>query len=134
MTDDVVSDLVARLRTLGLRHTADQLSDLIALATRKRLGPTQILERIVAGEEAERAQRSLERRTTRSRVGRFKPMADFDWNWPSKIPRDAVDAALALDFVADARNVVLVAPQGLGKTMIAPPASARRLPTPRRFA
>jgi len=37
----------------------------------------------------------------------------------ARIDREAVDAVVRLDFLADARNVVLVAPQGLGKTMIA---------------
>jgi DNA replication protein DnaC len=46
-------------------------------------------------------------------------MSDFDWAWPKRLDRAAVEAALRLDFLADARNVVLVAAQGLGKTMIA---------------
>ncbi len=46
-------------------------------------------------------------------------MADFDWAWPKQIDRDAVEAALRLDFLEKAHNVVLVANQGLGKTMIA---------------
>ena len=46
-------------------------------------------------------------------------MSDFDWAWPTRIDRAAVEAVLGLDFLADARNVVLVAAQGLGKTMIA---------------
>jgi DNA replication protein DnaC len=46
-------------------------------------------------------------------------MSEFDWAWPKRIDRPAVEAALRLDFLAEARNVVLVAPQGLGKTMIA---------------
>jgi len=46
-------------------------------------------------------------------------MADFDWAWPSHIDRELVDAVLQLSFLPEARNVVLVAPQGLGKTMIA---------------
>jgi DNA replication protein DnaC len=46
-------------------------------------------------------------------------MADFDWNWPKKIDRDLVESAVRSDFIESARNVVLVAPQGLGKTMIA---------------
>ena len=119
MSEPNVLDLAARLRALGMRHTAQQLSDLIALATRKRMSITQALEHIVAGEEQDRAHRGLQRRTARSRVGRFKPMADFDWNWPRKIPRDAVESSLALDFATRAGNIVLVAPQGLGKTMIA---------------
>ena len=36
-----------------------------------------------------------------------------------RIDREAVEEALKLDFVGSRRNLVLVAPQGLGKTMIA---------------
>jgi DNA replication protein DnaC len=79
----------------------------------------QLLEHVADLEEQERARRSMERRLSRSRLGRFKPMADFDWNWPTSIERDRVEAALRLDFLEDARNIVLVSPQGLGKTMIA---------------
>jgi DNA replication protein DnaC len=46
-------------------------------------------------------------------------MADFDWNWPEEIDRPPVEATLTLDFIQSARNIVLVAPQGLGKTTIA---------------
>jgi DNA replication protein DnaC len=108
-----------RLAAIGLRHTATQLDDFIAAATRKRWSPLQILEHVVETEDQDRARRSLERRLARSRIGRFKPMADFDWAWPKKVDRDAVESALRLDFLQENRNVVLVAPQGLGKTMIA---------------
>lgn len=107
------------LTALGLRYTAAHLNDLVALATKHRWSPVQLLEHVAAAEQDERARRGLERRVARCRLGRFKPMADFDWNWPTQIDRDAIEAALHLDFLATARNVVLVAPQGLGKTMIA---------------
>ncbi len=111
--------LTDRLTTIGLRHTAAHLDDLVAIATRKRWSPTQLLEHVAQTEDTDRARRSLERRLARSRIGRFKPMADFDWSWPKRIDRDAVESALRLDFLKENRNVVLVAPQGLGKTMIA---------------
>jgi DNA replication protein DnaC len=114
-----MSDLVHQLRTLGLRHTADHLDDLVALATKRRHGVVEILERVAELEHADRARRSLDRRLLRSRLGRFKPVTDFDWSWPSHIDRTAVEAALNLEFMVQARNVVLVAPQGLGKTMLA---------------
>jgi DNA replication protein DnaC len=113
------SGLVDALQLIGLRHTANTLDDLVALATKRRWGPTQLLEHVAEIEQAERAQRSLERRVDRSHLGRFRSMADFDWAWPSHIDRELVDAVLQLSFLPDARNVVLVAPQGLGKTMIA---------------
>jgi len=112
-------DLRALLRALGLTATAAGLDDLVALATKKRWSPLELFEHVVTLEDKDRARRGLERRLKRSRLERFKPMADFDWNWPTKIERSLVESVLTLGFVEDARNVVLVAPQGLGKTMIA---------------
>src|SRR6266542_2583676 len=102
--------LADALQSLGLRRTATHLDDIVALATKRRWSPTQLLER---------TRRSLERRLARSRLGRFTPMSAFDWAWPTRIDRPAVEATLRLDFLPEARNVVLVAPQGLGKTMLA---------------
>ena len=82
-----MNELASQLQALGLRATADTLDDLLARATQHRLGPRALLEDIVRSELAERAQRSLERRRLRSRLGAFKPIADFDWNWPKKIDR-----------------------------------------------
>jgi DNA replication protein DnaC len=107
------------LKSLGLYHTATHLEDVIALATKRRWSPTQLLEHLADLEQQERARRSLERRLLRSRIGRFVPMSEFDWHWPKRVDRAAIEAALHLDFLAATRNVVLVAAQGLGKTMIA---------------
>jgi DNA replication protein DnaC len=114
-----MSELAQRLRALGLRATGDLLDDLVALATKERWSPLQLLEHVVELDEKDHAKRSLDRRFTDSHIGRFKPMADFDWSWPTKIERERVEHALDVGFVAEARNVVLVAPQGLAKTMIA---------------
>ncbi len=111
--------LADSLSEIGLRYAADNIDDIIATATKKRMSPVQLLEHLAKLEARDRTKRSLERRLRRSRIGRFKPMADFDWDWPTRIDRSAVETALNTDFLADARNVVLVASQGLGKTMIA---------------
>lgn len=112
-------DLAARLLEIGMRHLAANLDDIVAKATSKRWGPIQLLEALCELETDDRAQRSLERRLRRSRLGSFKPLADFDWTWPTKIDRRAVEGVMTLDFLDGAGNVVLVAPQGLGKTMLA---------------
>jgi len=107
------------LKFLGLHHTATHLDDLVALATKRRWSPMQLLEHLVGVEQQDRARRSLERRLLRSRIGRFTPIDAFDWAWPTRIDRAAVVAALHLDFLTAGHNLVLVAAQGLGKTMIA---------------
>lgn len=116
MKDD---ELNARLRALGFFSLADALDDIIPMATKKRWSTVQLFEYVAALEERERARRSVERRTRRSKLGRFKTMADFDWDWPTRISADAIHAALDLDFMKNDHNVVLVGAQGLGKTMIA---------------
>jgi len=116
MKDD---DLNARLLALGFFALADVLDDIIPMATKKRWSTTQLFEYVVALEEKERARRSVERRMSRSKLARFKTMADFDWDWPTRISADAIHAALDLDFMKNDHNVVLVGAQGLGKTMIA---------------
>jgi len=76
------------------------------------------LEKLLALEEAERARRSLVRRIRNARIGRFKPMADFDWDWPKQIDREAIEELFTFGFVAEAANAVLVGANGIGKTMI----------------
>jgi DNA replication protein DnaC len=77
------------------------------------------VERLLDIEERERHRRSLERRLKNARIGRFKPMVDFEWGWPKKIERTAIDEALRLDFMKEGANVILLGPNGVGKTMIA---------------
>ncbi|MFL5335462.1 MAG: IS21-like element helper ATPase IstB [Geminicoccaceae bacterium] len=70
-------------------------------------------------EEQERAQRSLERRLQAARIGRFKPLCDFDWTWPKRCDRAAIEALMSLDFLKEASNAVLLGPNGVGKTTLA---------------
>lgn len=113
-----MNDLAAQLRTLGLHATASELDDLLARATQRRLAPRALLEEIVRTEATDRSRRSLERRTLRSRLGAFKTVADFDWNWPKKIDRPLLERALSLEFLREGRNLILLGPNGVGKTML----------------
>ncbi|MFQ5937924.1 MAG: ATP-binding protein, partial [Acidiferrobacterales bacterium] len=77
------------------------------------------IERVIDIEDRERQRRSLKRRLANARIGAFKPIADFDWHWPKALERKLIDELFALAFVNDAVNVVLLGPNGIGKTMIA---------------
>jgi DNA replication protein DnaC len=113
------TDLQTQLTKIGLRAAAANLDDFIARATRSRLSPRAILEQIVIAEQTDRKHRNLRRLLGRARIGRFRPMADFDWNWPTRIDRDLIERSLSLEFVREARNLILLGPNGVGKTMIA---------------
>jgi len=102
--------LAQRARSLalwGLVSRWDEVKDL------------EWVPQLLQWEEEQKAQRSLERRIRNSRIGRFKPMADFDWDWPRKIERAQVDELFTLDFIPETTNVILAGPNGVGKSMIA---------------
>jgi DNA replication protein DnaC len=74
---------------------------------------------LLAWEESVRSARSLERRLSRARIGQIKPIADFDWTWPDEIDRDQIDDLFSLGWHTQPMNIVLIGPNGVGKTMIA---------------
>ena len=76
------------------------------------------VQQLLDWEEAERARRSLERRVRDARIGRFKPVCDFDWSWPKRCDRTTFEALMTLDFLKDATNALLVGPNGVGKSTL----------------
>ena len=114
-----MNNLAAQLGQVGLRALPANLDDFVARATKGRWSPRMLLEQLAQAEAEDRSRRSLERRLRVSGIKNFKPMVDYEWTWPTKIERDVIERALTLDFLPEARNLVLVARNGLGKTMIA---------------
>jgi DNA replication protein DnaC len=108
-TDLTPAELKARLKALGLFGL---------IACLDQIADKPWLQEVLAIEERERQKRGLERRLRHARVGAFKPMIDFDWDWPKKIDREAIDELFSLGFMKTGHNGVLVGPNGIGKTMI----------------
>ncbi len=77
------------------------------------------IARVLEIEESERQQRSLKRRVGNARLGSFKPLADFDYGWPKELDRALLEELFTFSFLEQAANIVIVGPNGLGKTMIA---------------
>jgi DNA replication protein DnaC len=69
-------------------------------------------------EEVERKRRSLDRRLRNAKIGAFKPIDSFDWSWPTKIDRQAIEELFSLSFIDEAENAILLGPNGVGKSMI----------------
>lgn len=105
------------MRELRERALALRLPGL--LAHWDEAAQTNWLPQLLAWEEEERSRRSMERRLSASHINPFKPIADFDWTWPARCDRQAIEELLGLQFMSEAANVVLVGPNGVGKTTIA---------------
>lgn len=77
------------------------------------------IEQLLSWEEAYRSAKSLDNRLRSARLGKFKTLAEFDWTWPKKCDRNAIEQWMKLDFLKDATNPILCGPNGVGKSTIA---------------
>lgn len=103
--EDLVGTL-KRLRLFGL------------LARLEEVRSKPWLEEVVAIELEEKTRRSLAHRNHIAGIGPFKPVSSFDWKWPRKIDRALIEELFTLEFVREGANVVLLGPNGVGKTML----------------
>jgi DNA replication protein DnaC len=108
-TDDP-SSLLERAQSLGLWGLVEHWTE---------ISRSEWIRAVIELEEGARGRRSLERRIRSAKLGKFKPMCDFDWKWPRKIDRALLDDIFALDLLDEGVNVVLLGSNGVGKTMIA---------------
>ena len=104
-----------------LKHRTEQLKLHGLIAHWNELSEPQFacLQTLLQWEVSERQQRGLQRRLNAAHIGRFKPLADFDWDWPEQCDKAAVSDLMTLDFINQTTNIVLVGPNGIGKSMIA---------------
>lgn len=104
-----MSDLKERLRSLGMYGLVEHYDE---VKSRKWLSW------LVDVEEQQRSIRSMERREKAAHLGRFKHVADFEWDFPEKVDKKLVNDLFTLDFVDDGANIVFLGPNGTGKTML----------------
>jgi DNA replication protein DnaC len=114
MSESTPSQLREQAAALRLHGVLAHWSEIVSEPQQARW-----VERLLGWEIEERSRRSLERRLRDAHIGRFKPLADFDWSWPQQVDRAAMEELMTLQFMAEASNVVLVGPNGVGKTMCA---------------
>lgn len=104
--DEPLEAKLKRLRLFGLLARIDQIRE------------EPWLQKVLEIEDDEKTRRSLAHRVHIAGIGPFKPVADFDWKWPRKVEREQVEELFSLDFISEGANVVMLGPNGVGKTMM----------------
>ncbi len=91
MAKTPTNNLAQLLQQIGLRALPANLDDFLTRAIKGRWSPPMLLEHMAQAEAEERCRRSLETRLRVSGIKKFKPMADYEWTWPTKIERDVIE-------------------------------------------
>ena len=77
------------------------------------------LKKLLEAERKERETSGLQKRIKDAEIGQFKPMSQFEWDWPKQVDRMQIEDLFSLEFLEKPENIVLIGTNGLGKTMIA---------------
>lgn len=111
--------LHTQLHDLAL-HEADALVEShLERAAREAATYADFLSGLLAEELAARGHRALTMRMQLAGLPRGKTLASFDFAFQPSVDERAVRELATLRFVADAHNVILLGPPGVGKTHLA---------------
>jgi DNA replication protein DnaC len=116
MNGPMPDELRQQLGYLNLPFMREHCEQLLRQAAEHQWSHADFLRRLVEGETAARQDRARQRRIQQARFPVLKTLQQFDFTWPAKINRLAVQDLFRLKFIEDKANVVIVGTVGLGKS------------------
>ena len=103
------------LAELKLLEIAKAYREVLDEAARKGSSTLEVLATLFGIEQAARQQRALERRLHEARLPQPKTVAEYDFNFPKRIPKAAILRLFDCDFIGRHGCAVLIGPTGTGK-------------------
>src|SRR6202140_3667 len=104
------------LAELKLLEIAKCYREVLDEAARKGSSMLEVLATLIGMEQTVRQQRALERRIRQARLPKRKTLADYDFNFPKRLPKTAIVRLFDCDFIPRHGCAVLIGPTGTGKT------------------
>jgi len=118
-TQDPSDELRRQLSYLNLPFMQEHLEQLTRQAAERQWSHLEFLRRLLEGEAALRQDRARARRIRQARFPVLKTLDQFDFTWPARINRPAVQDLFRLAFLREKANAILVGGVGLGKSHLA---------------
>jgi DNA replication protein DnaC len=116
MTSPRHEKFLADLAELKLHRIAELYQEVLNEAARKQSSMLDVLAALIGEEIAVRRQRALEKRLGRARLPKLKTLGEYDFNFPKRIPKQAILRLFDCDFVAQQGCAVFIGPTGTGKS------------------
>ena len=116
MTSPRHEKLLADLAELKLYRIAELYQEVLNEAARKQSSMLDVLTALIGEEVVVRRQRALERRLRRARLPPRKTLQEYKFDFPKRIPKQAILRLFDCDFIAQHGCAVLIGPTGTGKS------------------
>ena len=107
------------LETLGLKQAVEVLDNTLDAAASRQLPYPEMLAELLGAEVVARRQRYLTTKTRMAHLPFQRTLEQFDFGFQPSIDERLVKELANLAFVAEATNVILLGPPGVGKTHLA---------------
>jgi DNA replication protein DnaC len=104
------------LAALKLTTMAAEYAAVFDEAANEKRSMLETFAHLVALEATARAERSLQRRIKRARLPKRKTLEEYDFTFPTRIPKQKILRVFDCDFVEQHANCVFIGNQGTGKT------------------
>lgn len=114
--DTAQARLERDLAELKLLEIAKCYREVLDEAARNGSSALEVLATLVGIEQTSRQQRALERRLKESRLPKQKTLAEYEFDFPKRVPRAAILRLFDCDFIPRHECAVLIGPTGTGKS------------------
>ena len=101
---------------LKLLEIAKNYREVLDDAARKGSSMLEVLTTLIGMEQTVRRQRALERRSRQAHLPKLKTLADYDFDFPKRVPKTAIVRLFDCEFIPRYGCAVLLGPTGTGKT------------------
>jgi DNA replication protein DnaC len=112
-------ELKTQLQLLRLSHSAQVLDEHLDLAISQDLSFDAFLKNLLDDEIAHRKTKRIQNRIRQAQLSVIKSIENFDFSFPTKIPKQLVLSLLSCKFIEEHKNVIFLGAPGLGKTHLA---------------
>jgi DNA replication protein DnaC len=116
MTSPRHERLLADLAELKLHRIAEVYQEVLNEAARKQSSMLDVLAVLIGEEVTVRRQHALQRRLRRARLPERKTLQEYNFNFPKRIPKQAILRLFDCDFIAQHGCAVFIGPTGTGKS------------------